>query len=81
MNLAASLHLDLVTPNFLCQEQIHLGQGLIKRPFEVRDGYIEAPTGPGLGIDLDPAVFESTWDGNWTLPNWRDPIDEALLPW
>nr|WP_231747328.1 galactonate dehydratase [Auraticoccus cholistanensis] len=81
VNLAASVQLDLVSPNFLCQEQIHLGEGLITRPFEVVDGYIEAPTAPGLGVELAPEVFESDWDGSWTVPNWQDPVDGALLPW
>ncbi|SDD22592.1 galactonate dehydratase [Auraticoccus monumenti] len=81
VNLAASIQLDLVTPNFLCQEQIHLGEGVITHPFEVVDGYIEAPTAPGLGVELDPAVLASDWDGSWTLPSWRDPVDGSLLPW
>ena len=43
---------------------------------------MEAPTGPGLGIDLDPDALSSTsYDGAWRLPHWNDPVDGALLPW
>ncbi len=40
-------------PNFLCQEQVSLGGGYIKNPFKVSGGYVDLPTGPGLGIELD----------------------------
>ena len=30
-----------------------LGEGYLKKPFVVRKGYLELPTGPGLGIELD----------------------------
>lgn len=53
--LAAALHVDAVIPNFLIQEQIDasLGDGLLREPWLVRDGHIELPTGPGLGIEID----------------------------
>ena len=51
MQIAASI------PNFLCQEQVCLGEGYLKQPFTVREGYIDLPTGPGLGIELD----ENAW--------------------
>jgi galactonate dehydratase len=47
LQLAASI------PNFLCQEQVTLGDGFLKKPFVVRDGHIDLPTDPGLGIELD----------------------------
>ena len=50
---AASLHLDACTPNFVIQEYCSLGEGILKNPFEIKDGYIEIPDGPGLGIDID----------------------------
>ena len=82
VNLAASIQLALTVPSFLCQEQLHLGQGILTQPFAVVDGYVEAPTAPGLGIELDPdALASSTYDGSWRLPHWVDPVDGALLPW
>jgi len=82
VNLAASIQLALTVPSFLCQEQLHLGDGILTEPFRVVDGYVEAPNGPGLGIDLDPdALRSSSYDGAWRLPYWNDPADGALLPW
>src|SRR6185503_18120072 len=53
ISLASGLHLAAAIPNFLCQEQSSLGVGYIKKPFEVRGSYVDIPTGPGLGVELD----------------------------
>ena len=53
ISLAAGLQLAASIPNFLCQEQVSLGDGYIKKPFRVVDGYVDLPRGPGLGIELD----------------------------
>jgi hypothetical protein len=53
ISLAAGIQLAASIPNFLCQEQSSLGVGYIKKPFEVRDSYIDIPTSPG-------------WELNWT---------------
>jgi galactonate dehydratase len=82
VNLAASLQLALTVPGFLCQEQLHLGPGILREPFVIKDGYIEAPTTPGLGIEVDPDVLtRGDFDGEWHLPRWSDPVDGALAPW
>src|SRR5208283_4286681 len=53
ISLAAGVQMAASIPNFLCQEQVSLGEGYLKKPFTVRDGYLDLPTGPGLGIELD----------------------------
>ena len=53
ISLAACLQLDASIPNFLAQEQVHLGEGYLRTPFVVEDGYLPLPTAPGLGIELD----------------------------
>ncbi|MGH7192983.1 MAG: galactonate dehydratase, partial [Candidatus Saccharimonadales bacterium] len=53
ISLAAGVQLAASIPNFLCQEQVSLGEGYLKRPLVVREGYLDLPTGPGLGIELD----------------------------
>ncbi|MEZ4728836.1 MAG: galactonate dehydratase [Caldilineaceae bacterium] len=53
ISLAAGLQLDAAIPNFLAQEQVHLGEGYLQEPFVVNDGYIDLPTKPGLGIELN----------------------------
>ena len=57
---SACLQVDAAVPNFLIQEQIDqsLGGGLLKEDWQVVDGHIELPQGPGLGIELDEAEAE-----------------------
>ena len=67
--LAACLQLDACTPNFLIQEHATLGEGYLKRPFKLEDGYVRVPNEPGLGIELDEdAVMEKRYEGNWQNP-------------
>jgi galactonate dehydratase len=51
----ASLHVDAVVPNFLAQEQVDagLGAGILETDWCVRDGFVELPTKPGLGFDVN----------------------------
>src|SRR5207253_10247087 len=53
ISLAAGVQMAASIPNFLCQEQVSLGEGYITKPFVVKKGYIDVPTSPGLGIELD----------------------------
>lgn len=53
LNLAAALQVDAAIPNFLIQEYVHLGEGYLKQPFEVRNGHVDVPRMPGLGIEVD----------------------------
>ena len=53
---AISLHLDAVAPNFLIQERLFLDDWrneIITEPLKVKEGYLELPSGPGWGIELD----------------------------
>lgn len=62
--LAACMHVDAAVPNFLIQEQIDqgLGEGILVEPWQVRDGYIDLPQRPGLGLEIDPAVLKRATD-------------------
>ena len=43
--------------------------GYLKEPFVMNDGYIDVPTKPGLGVELDEdALREKLYDGKWTTP-------------
>ena len=55
-------------PNFLCQEQVSLGGGYIKNPFKVSGGYVDLPTGPGLGIELDENAMADKIGHDWRKP-------------
>jgi len=79
--LAACLQVDACTPNFLCQEQVSLGEGYLKSPFIVKDGHLDVPQGPGLGIEVDEeAVWEKLYDGSDENPRlWHE--DGSLADW
>jgi len=79
--LAASLQLDACTPNFLCQEQVCLGEGYLKTPFVVSKGHVDVPTAPGLGIEIDEeALEEKLYDGSWENPRlWHE--DGSVADW
>jgi galactonate dehydratase len=82
ISLAAGLQVDACIPNFLCQEQVSLGEGYLKQPFVVRDGYIDLPTGPGLGIELDDAAIEDLrYDGGWQTPHVFHEDDGSYGDW
>jgi galactonate dehydratase len=81
ISLAAGLQLDACTPNFLCQEQVNLGEGYIKEPFVVKDGYVDIPTKPGLGVELDEEAIAAQLNaGDWETPRlWHE--DGAVADW
>jgi len=67
--LASCLQLDACTPNFLCQEQLTLGETLLKQPIQVEAGYALVPQGPGLGVEVDEdKLHELIFDGIWETP-------------
>ena len=68
ISLAAGLQLAASIPNFLCQEQVHLGEGYLKKPFEVHDGFIATPTAPGLGIEIDEDALADKIGHDWQNP-------------
>ncbi len=57
---AAAIQLDTCSPNFMIQEanQGPLHRIIFKEPLVFEKGYIIPPTGPGLGIELDPDVMK-----------------------
>ena len=90
--LASCVQLDACTPNVFIQEQslgIHYNQGndildYLADPsiFTYKDGYIEIPTGPGLGIEInEEAVIAASKIGHqWKNPVWRN-FDGTLAEW
>ncbi|HVZ29025.1 MAG TPA: galactonate dehydratase [Asticcacaulis sp.] len=91
--LGACMQVALSTPNHTIQEMslgIHYNTGghdlltYMKNPevFDVKDGYVEALTGPGLGVEIDEAkVREMSKDcPPWRNPAWRGP-DGYVREW
>jgi galactonate dehydratase len=81
ISLAAGIHLAASIPNFLCQEQSSLGVGYIKKPFEVRDSYIDIPTTPGLGVELDEEALADKIDHDWRNRETYDVDDGSVVDW
>jgi galactonate dehydratase len=90
--LAASLQVDFAAPNFLIQEQsggmgYNGDWGLLDYLVDTsvlvpENGYLNRPTAPGLGIEIDEgAVREADKIGhNWHPPIWRH-ADGTLAEW
>jgi L-rhamnonate dehydratase len=59
---AASLHMNAVLPGTRLQEYCVAGTpintDLTIQKHPLKDGYVDVPTGPGLGVDLDPEIVE-----------------------
>ena len=81
ISLASGLQIAASIPNFLCQEQVSLGDGYLKTPFTVEDGYIPLPTGPGLGIELDEEALADKIDHDWRNPETYDAFDGSVVDW
>jgi galactonate dehydratase len=79
ISLAAGVQMAASIPNFLCQEQVSLGEGYLKKPFTVRDGYLDLPTGPGLGIELDDHAIEGKLSHDWRNQESYDADDGSVV--
>ncbi len=64
-----------------CQEQVSLGEGYIKNPFTVREGFLDLPTGPGLGIELDENAMADKIGHDWRNQESYDADDGSVVDW
>ncbi len=90
--LAATLQVDCCSPNVFIQEQslgIHYNQGFDlldfvknKEIFEYRDGYVDIPSEPGLGLVMDEEKIERVAAEGlvWTNPSWKN-YDGTISEW
>lgn len=90
--LAASLQVDFASPNFLIQEEslgIHYNVGsdlmdylVDTSVFNVVDGSVARPVGPGLGIEVDEVLVRQVSENahRWRAPLWRHK-DGSLAEW
>ncbi len=81
ISLAAGLQVAASIPNFLCQEQVTLGDGYLKEPFQVEDGHVPLPTKPGLGIELDEDALADKMGHDWTNPETYLETDGSVVDW
>lgn len=90
--LAACFQLDACCYNAFIQEQVvgvhyHVNNNMMdylddKEVFKFKDGYVEIPMGPGLGIDInEDKVREMAKIGHsWRNPVWRH-TDGSVAEW
>lgn len=81
ISLAAGIQLAAAIPNFLCQEQVSLGEGYLKQPFVVQEGYIDVPTGPGLGIEVDEDALADKIGHEWMNRESYFLPDGSVVDW
>jgi galactonate dehydratase len=81
ISLAAGIQLAASIPNFLCQEQVSLGEGYLRRPFVLRDGFVDVPPGPGLGIELDEGALARHVGHSWRNQESYDDEDGSVVDW
>ncbi len=81
ISLAAGVQMAASIPNFLIQEQVSLGEGYLKQPFTVREGYLDLPKGPGLGIELDENAMVNKLGHDWRNPESYDADDGSVVDW
>ncbi len=68
VGVAASIHVMATVPNCLICEGGHSrGEGLFQTPLTLRDGHIELPTAPGLGVDMDDDALAAIRDDEFRL--------------
>ena len=81
ISLAAGIQLAAAIPNFLCQEHRSLGEGYLKKPFVTKGGFVDVPTGPGLGIELDEAALATKIGHQWKNTESYDEDDGSVVDW
>jgi galactonate dehydratase len=81
ISLAAGVQLAAAIPNFMIQEQVSLGDGYIKHPFKIREGYLDLPTGPGLGVELDENAMADKIGHDWRNQESYDRDDGSVVDW
>jgi galactonate dehydratase len=94
ISLAASVQIDACSPNALIQEQVFHRNGYYSEDIDVRSyltnpevldfgegGYVELPTGPGLGIDVNEEYIREVQEEDlYEIPTWWHK-DGSLAEW
>ncbi len=53
----------------------------MKTPFNLRQGYLDLPTGPGLGIELDENALAGKLGHDWKNRESYDADDGSVVDW
>jgi galactonate dehydratase len=69
---AVNVHFAASTPNFVILEYTPDDQSprrdMVLEPMVLKDGYLELPTAPGLGIELNEEMLKKAPAGRWHRP-------------
>ena len=57
------------------------GGAYIKTPFKVREGYLDRPTAPGPGVELDVNAMAGKLGHDWTNQQSYDEDDGSVVDW
>lgn len=84
VSTASSLQVAFATPNYLIQEVVRADvpwrNEIVIGGFNVNQGYVTAPTAPGLGIDIDEAVAaKHPWEPEVMMPAFHR--DGSVADW
>lgn len=63
IGLAATVHVSAIATNFNITEYFinfqEASNEVLVKPLKLEGGFIDLPTEPGLGVDIDPQVLKS----------------------
>lgn len=79
--LASTVHASAVMPNFIITEYflpfVEFGDRISPNQLKPKNGYLELPTAPGLGIDVDEEALKKFPGKVYPARNLRYPKDEG----
>ena len=79
--LASTVHASATMPNFIITEYflpfVEFGDRISRNQLKPKNGYIELPTAPGLGIDLDEGAVRASPGKPYPTRKLRHPADEG----
>ena len=79
--LASTVHASATMPNFIITEYflpfVEFGETICANQMKPKNGYIELPTAPGLGIEIDEDALKRVPAKPYTLRKLRHPADEG----
>jgi len=70
---AASAHFALAAPNLKFAHDLigplFRADDVVKEPLKIKNGYLEVPEKPGIGVELDEGKLETLkYGGRWAMP-------------
>jgi galactonate dehydratase len=81
LGLASTVHASATMPNFIITEYflpfVEFGDKVSPNQLKPRNGYIDLPTAPGLGVDIDEKALAQHPAKVYPLRKLRTPADEG----